>query len=160
MPAVRQPFHGLAAYWMFIAVFQPALAENLQVPILVLQDALAGLNKNAVAPILKPMPRHGRSPSSVAHATMRGHAAATVKILMEIGFARDNALNRVAETLAQLGIRPERGSGVVKASTVRSRCNEVSSDVGRHGEAAQQYDDGLIGSSFRIPEAMPRNTYS
>jgi hypothetical protein len=133
-------FYALAAYWMFVTAFRPALSENLQVPILTLQEALAGLNTNAVAPILKPTPRRGRSPSSVKHAVMKGHAAATVTILMEIGFGRDEALSEVAKLLARIGIRPERGSGVVKAVTVRNWCNEVSSDVGRHSEAARQYD--------------------
>ena len=114
--------------------------DNLQVPILTLQDALAGLNNNAVAPILKPVPRRGRAPSNVMHAVMRGHAAATVTKLMEIGFGPEEALSEVAKVVAQLGIRPERGSGVVRASTVRNWYNEVSSDVGRHGEAARQYD--------------------
>ena len=138
--AVRQRFMLSRLFWMFVAAFRPALMDNLQVPILTLQDALAGLNNNAVAPILEPVPRRGRSPSNVLHAVMRGHAAATVTKLMEIGFGRDEALSEVAKVVAQLGIRPERGSGVVKASTVRSWCNEVSSDVGRHGEAARQYD--------------------
>jgi hypothetical protein len=133
-------FYALAGYWMFVTAFRPALIENLQVPILTLQDALAGLNNNAVAPILRPVPRRGRSPSNVMHAVMRGHAAATVTRLMEIGFGRDEALREVAKVLSQIGIRPERGSGVVKAGTVRNWCNEVSSDIGRHGEAARQYD--------------------
>jgi hypothetical protein len=131
-------FYALTAYWMFVTAFQPALSENLQLPILNLQEALA--NTNAVAPIFKPTPRRGRSPSSVKRAVMRGHAAATVTILKEIGFGRDEALTEVAKVLAQIGIRPERGTGVLKAGTVRSWCNEVSSDVGRHGEAARQYD--------------------
>ncbi len=133
-------FYALAGYWMFVTAFRPALNENLQVPILTLQDALAGLNNNAVAPILRPVPRRGRSPSNVMHAVMRGHAAATVTTLMEIGFGRDEALREVAKVLSQIGIRPERGSGAVKAGTVRNWCNEVSSDIGRHGEAARQYD--------------------
>jgi hypothetical protein len=133
-------FYALAAYWMFVTAFRPAHSENLHLPILNLREALAGLDTNAVAPILKPIPRRGRSPSSVKHAVMRGHAAATVTVLMEIGFGRNEALTEVARVLAQIGIRPERGSGVVKAGTVRNWCNEVSSDVGRHGEAARQYD--------------------
>ena len=138
--AVRRPFVLSPAIGCSSPPFDSALSENLQVPILTLQDALAGLNNNAVAPILKPVPRRGRSPSNVMHAVMRGHAAATVTRLMEIGFGRGEALSEVAKVLAQIGIRPERGSGVVKASTIRNWCNEVSSDVWRHGEAARQYD--------------------
>ena len=52
-------------------------------PIVRLQDALAGLEQNRREPILKPIPRSGRAPSSGAYASLKGHAAATVQLLVK-----------------------------------------------------------------------------
>ncbi len=133
-------FTALGGLWQFVVLFDRPCAENLQVPILRLQDALHGLDNNLVSPIVKPIKRRGRAPSSYAHATLRGHTAGTVKILMDIGLSRTHAHREVAKLLANLGVRAERGSGGLTAATVRNWCDEVSRDVGRHGTAAQQYD--------------------
>jgi hypothetical protein len=50
------------------------------------------------------------------------------------------AFRAVANALAKQGIRAERGSGAVTATTVRHWCDEVASDVGRRGTAAMMYD--------------------
>jgi hypothetical protein len=133
-------FTALGACWMFVALFKRPLAESLQVPILRLMDALAALESGTVSPMMVPIRRRGRAPSSNAHATLRGHAAGTVRRLMDIGLSRAEAHKSVAKALANLGVRPERGSGTVTPSTVKNWCDEVSSDVGRRGVAAQMYD--------------------
>ena len=101
-----------------------------------------GSTNNLVSPIVKPIKRRGRAPSSYAHATLRGHTGSVfVKILMDIGLSRTHAHREVAKLLANLGVRAERGSGGLTAATVRNWCDEVSRDVGRHRPtAAQQYD--------------------
>jgi hypothetical protein len=79
-------FMFLGVYFMFIALFQKPLAESLQLPIVHLMDALVGLDNNLVSPIVKPIRRRGRSPSSHAYAALKGHAASTVGHLREAGF--------------------------------------------------------------------------
>ncbi|MGA7455107.1 MAG: hypothetical protein WBW73_28980 [Rhodoplanes sp.] len=99
-------------------------------------QALAALEQNNVLPILKPVPRRGRAPSSHGHAALKGHVAATVKRLTQTGMELKEAHRKVANELKKLGVRPGRGSGQVTANTVRNWCDEVASDVGRHGTAA------------------------
>jgi hypothetical protein len=102
-------FAALGVYWMFIALFQKPLAESLQLPILHLMDALVGLDNNLVLPIVKPIRRRGRSPSSHAYAALKGHAAGTVGHLREAGFRAEKAHQVVAQRLKKLGVHP--GSG-------------------------------------------------
>jgi hypothetical protein len=46
---------------------------------------------------------------------------------------------------------------MLKAATVRSWCNEVSSDIGRHGEAARQYDLWLTRpEEYKKNSEMPK----
>jgi hypothetical protein len=144
-------FTALAACWMFVVLFRGPRAETLEVPIVRLQDALVGLENNLVSPIVKPHPRRGRAPSSYAQLTLRGYVAGTVKRLVGTGLDLQGAYKLVAKRLDQLGVRPERGSGRVTATTVRNWCDEVSSDVGRHGAAAQAFD-----SMFARPEEQQR----
>ena len=54
-------FTALGACWMFVALFRQPLAESLKVPILRLQDALAGLESGSVAPMMVPIRRRGRA---------------------------------------------------------------------------------------------------
>jgi hypothetical protein len=131
---------ALGGMWQFIALFKAPLAELLHVPILNLQDALAALENNNVLPILKPVKRVGRAASSHAYTTLKGHAAGTVQRLLQVRLERRLAFRAVANALAKQGIRAERGSGAVTATTVRHWCDEVASDVGRRGTAAMMYD--------------------
>jgi hypothetical protein len=133
-------FTALGAMWQFIMLFKLPHAELLHTPILNLQTALAALEENNVLPIVKPVARHGRAPSSHVHATLKGHAAGTVRRLVETGLGRREAHQTVAKLLQHLSIRPERGSGSVTATTVRNWQDEVSSDVGRRGTAAMMHD--------------------
>jgi len=131
---------------MFITLFRTPFEEELYVPILRLQDALAMLDKNRVEPILKPVRRSGRAPSSNTYLCLKGYAATTAELLLQAGLARGDAHQRVATQLRRLGVRPERGSGTVTATTVRNWCDEVSSDIGRHGVAAMMYDKKLASN--------------
>ena len=134
-------FMALGAMWKFIVLFDRPHAEQLHTPILSLLDALATLEENNVLPIVKPVPRRGRAPSSHGHAALKGQAAATVKRLTQAGMPLKEAHKAVARELNKLGVRPERGSGPVTPNTVRNWCDEVASDVGWHGTAALMYAD-------------------
>jgi hypothetical protein len=136
-------FTALGALWNFIALFDRPYLEALQIPIVRLQDALVMLDDNRVEPILQPVPHSGRAPSSHSYAALKGHAAATVQRLLLTDLDRADAHEEVAKQLVQLGVRAERGSGVITATTVRNWVDEVSSDVGRRGTAAIMYDSML-----------------
>jgi hypothetical protein len=137
-------FTALAASWMFITVFRTPFSEELYVPILRLQDALAMLDKNRIEPIFRPVRGSGRGPSSYTHACLKGYAAAAVKL--QQGLTRADAYLAVATQLSELGVRPGRGSGVVTATTVRNWYYEVSSDVGRHDIPAVMFDKKLLSN--------------
>jgi hypothetical protein len=135
-------FSALGAFWSFITLFGGPLAENLHVPIMRLQDALLMLDRGRTEPMLKPVRRPGRAPSSETHASLRGHAAATVQLLQQAGLARADAHKAVATVLRQLRVRAARGPGTVTATTVRNWCDEVAR-VGRHGTVARMYEHKL-----------------
>jgi len=150
-------FTALGAMGQFIMLFKLPLAELLHMPILNLQTAMAALEENNVLPILKPVARRGRAPSSHVHATLKGHAAGTVRRLVEKGLGRREAHQTVAKLLKQLSIRPERGSGSVTATTVRNWQDEVSSDVGRRGTAAMMHDSMFSPLEQQSFSAMPQD---
>jgi hypothetical protein len=151
-------FCALGAFRSFIMLFRTPLKEALDVPIARLQEALEGVEFNRRDPILKPpVRRPGRAPSSYAYAHLKGYAAATVERLRQAGLRRVEAHRAVARKLSQLGVRPERGSGTVTATTVRNWCNEVSSDVARRGPAAVMYDDVLSSEEEKKFSALPKD---
>jgi hypothetical protein len=131
---------AMAATWRLVALFRQAYAENSFVPLLQLQDALQALDQNNVAPMLRPINRSGRSSSLDVRTALRGHAAGTVARLVEANVSPPDARALVAEALLALGVRPERGSKQITARTVRTWCEEVAEDVGRHRAAAIVYD--------------------
>jgi hypothetical protein len=153
----RGAFTALAASWMFITLFRTPFEEELYVPILRLQDALAMLDKNRVEPIVKPARRSGRAPSSNTYLCLKGYAATTVELLLQAGLTRDDACRAVATQLRQLGVRPERGSGPVTAITVRNWRDDVSSDVGRLGIAAMMYDKKLASNKREGFSELPKD---
>ena len=153
----RSVFGALGAFWSFITLFRTPLEQTLHVPILRLQDALLMLDQGQVEPMLKPVRLDGRARSSSGRAGLRGHAAATVQLLRQAGLARDDAYRAVATKLSHLGVRPERGSETVTATTVRNWCNEVSSDFGRGGTAAMMYDDRLAPKNLERFSSLPEN---
>ena len=146
---------ALGAMWQFIVLFKSPLTELLHVPILKLQDALAALGQNNVLSILKPVPRPGRAPSSDAYAALQGHAAGTVMRLRKTGLDPKQAYALVAKDLAKLGVRPQRGTNAITANTVRHWCDEVASDVGRHGTAATVYDPMFTAEEDTRFDALP-----
>jgi hypothetical protein len=151
-------FCALGAFRSFIMLFRTPLKGALDVPIARLQEALRGVEFNRRDPILKPpVRRPGRAPPSYAYAHLKGHAAATVERLRQAGLRRVEAHRAVARKLSQLGVRPERGSGTVTATTVRNWWNEVSSDVARRGPAAVMYDDVLSSEEEKKFSALPKD---
>jgi hypothetical protein len=120
---------ALSFYCRFIQLFRKPLEEELDVPILHLNDALRGLNDGRETPILQPIPKPkgGRSESSDVHNALKGIVAATAVYLCENGFKTPDARKALAQWLNKLGVRSERGSGDITAKTVRYWCAEVSS---------------------------------
>jgi hypothetical protein len=118
---------ALAFYCRFIQLFQKPLEEGLYVPILHLNDSLAGLNDNLVSPILQPIRKKGRSESSEVHNALKGLVAATVIFLCENGFRAPDAHKLVVQWLNKLGVRSVRGSGDITAKTVKNWCGGISS---------------------------------
>ena len=149
-------FMALGAIWKFIVLFDRPHAERLHTPILRLLDALAALEENNVLPIVKPVPRPGRAPSSHGHAALKGQAAATVKRLTQAGVPLKEAHKAVARELNKLGVRPERGSDPVTSRTVRNWCGEVASDVGRHGTAALMCADNFTDEEQKRFSALSK----
>ena len=131
---------ALGALWRFGTFFAAPLAEGLHTPICDLQTALEALEQNNVLPMLKPAARPGRAKASRGREALKGHAAGTVQRLLQAGIKPVDAHRRVAKELTRLGVRPERGAGVVTATTVRHWCDEVANDVNRQGPAAMIYD--------------------
>ena len=146
---------ALGAMWQFIFLFNSPLAQLLHLPILKLQDALAALDQNNVSPILKPVARPGRAPSSDAYVSLRGLAAGTVMRLRKLDHDPERARALVAKELAKLGVRPERGRGAITADTVRHWCDDVDSDVGRRGTAAIMYDLMFTAEENEKFQALP-----
>jgi hypothetical protein len=147
---------ALDAAWRLVALFKQPLSENLFLPLLHLRDALGKLDEGTVAPMLtKPVRRRGRTTSTDARAALRGHAAGTVERLVEAGLPLEDARALVAEALNERGVRPERGSGQITARTVRTWCEEVAADVGRHGTAAIVYDGMFTDDERRRFSGLP-----
>jgi hypothetical protein len=146
---------ALGACWRFVMLFEGPLAESLHAPILNLHSSLQALDCNLVTPMLKPVPRDGRAFSDDARAALKGCAAATVQRLLRTGLKSQDANLAVANRLSQLGIRPERGSGEITDRTVRTWCEEVARDVGRHGTAAQMYDSMFTSAEVDRFSALP-----
>jgi hypothetical protein len=133
-------FTAIGAMSQFIELFRPGVAEHLNVPILKLLDALAALDQNNVLPILEPVKRRGRPPSSHAYLSLQGHAAGTVMRLRKSGLDPKQACALVAKELTKLSFKLERGKGDITANTIRHWCDDVESDLGRRGTAAMTYD--------------------
>jgi hypothetical protein len=132
--------HSVETVVHFLSVFAPVISSRLHAPLGVLYDALMNLDDGKVLPLLKPAKRTGRTRASALRASLIGAAVFTVKRLTETRMEARNAHKAVANTLKGLGVKPARGSaGTITARTIRGWCEEVSADVGQHGEAAQAY---------------------
>jgi hypothetical protein len=151
----RGAIKALAAAWRFVALFKQPLADLLYLPLLQLQTMLMALDKGDVAPMLKPVRGPGRAVSSAARAALKGRAAAAVAQMMQTGLPQKQARDLVAKTLARLGVRPERGSGQITATTIRHWCDEVRADVGRHTDAAVVYDSVFTEEERALFSRLP-----
>jgi hypothetical protein len=147
---------ALTAFWQFITLFGSPLAENLHIPVVRLRDALAMLEHGKVEPILKPVRRPGRAPSSHSYAALKGAATATVDLLRQAGLDPEGAHRTVARVLRQPGVRPERGRDPVTGTTVKNWCDEISEDYGRRGTAALMHDLFLGDEQERF-SALPKD---
>jgi hypothetical protein len=127
---------ALSAVWQFIALFDQPFAAALHVPILQLEVALRALDDNNVDPMLAPVPRRGRAKSTDKRAALKGHVVGTVIRLISAGVTQQQAYDQVATALVKFGVRPERGSRPITATTVRHWCDDVVADVSRRGVAA------------------------
>jgi hypothetical protein len=149
-------FTALGAMWQFVVLFKSPHSQLLQVPILALQNALAALEDNNVLPILEPVTRSGRGPSSQAYATLIGFTAGTVKRLVQAGEDRKHAFEAVAKLLAKQGVQSQRGSGAITANTIRHWCDEIEVDVGRRTTGAKAfYSMFLPEENSRFDELHP-----
>ena len=151
-------FSALGAVWQFLVLFRNPLQETLHFPILRLQDALVHLEHGHAQLIVKPVRRSsgGRATSGHAYLSLKGHAALAVQQLTDIGLKHPEAREAVAKELRKMGVRTERRSGMISATTVRNWCFEVSSDVGKHGTAAMMHDSYSPEERERLL-AMPKD---
>ncbi len=124
----------------FLRLFREPLAENLEVPLLRLQDALAGLYENNVQPMLRQARRRGRAKESDAYQVLMGFAAGTAQRLKQAGLGRASAYRRVANILDKSGFKSARGGAPVSERTIRNWCQKVAEDVGSRGTARKSYD--------------------
>ena len=119
---------ALRAVWMFLARFRAA-RDGLHVPLLDLASALMALNANNVVPILKPSPRSGRAYDSPKRQALVGFAAGAVEQLRWTGMSPAEAHRAVAAELLKSGVKPARGTGPIRARTVRDWCDRVSAGL-------------------------------
>jgi hypothetical protein len=80
-----------------------------------------------------------------------------VELLVRIGLDPRDARRTVATELTKRGVRPERGSGTVTATTLRNWRDEISSDVGRHTAGAVNYDLAIAPAELATFGNMPKN---
>jgi hypothetical protein len=116
-----------------------------------------GCSKGATEPILEPVRRRGRAPSDPAYDSIRGHAVATVQLLLQTGLARGKAHQAVARHLQLLGVRPERGSGPITATTVRNWCDKIPSQVDPDSTAALMYHNKLAPEEMEMFSVVPKD---
>jgi hypothetical protein len=145
--------HSVETTIKFLSLFAPVISLRLHAPLGVLCDALMSLDDGKALPLLKPAKKLGRMRASALRGSLIGGAVFTVKRLTETGMKAPAAHQAVASALKRVGIKPARGRAEksITARTIRGWCEEVSVDVGRHGEAAQTYDL-LIKEGVALPK--------
>lgn len=146
---------ALGACTRFLWLFETTLSERLDLPIGALRGALFGLEENIVEHLLQPAAKVGRSGLSMARQALKGQVAAAVQRIIQAGISAPDARHLVARELNKRGLKPERGSGNVTATTVRHWCDEVEEDVGRRGPAAVAYDMTFTKEEIKRFAALP-----
>jgi hypothetical protein len=153
--------HSVETVLKFLSVFAPVISSGLHAPLAVLFDALMNLDEGSVLPLLRPRRKSGRSRANAMRGSLIGAVAFTVKRLTETGLNAPAARIAVARCLKGTGVKPARGrAGAITERTIGGWCEQVSADVGRHGEAAQTYDYLIAdprGSVTRLPPAQARH---
>jgi hypothetical protein len=126
---------ALRAVAEFIGQLQPVLHERLHLPLVALHDALESLDSNREKPILKATPKPGHPPASQLHQSMKGHAVFTARALCGLGMQTPRAYSLVAKELSKAGVKSRKGK--MTGDTIAQWDQDVATDVGRHGTAAQ-----------------------
>src|SRR5262249_15200652 len=132
--------HSVETTINFLSLFAAVISSSLHAPLGALHDALMSLNDGRVLPLLDPAKKTGRPRASAMRASLIGLVAFTVMRLTETGMQATAAHTTVARELEKAGIKPARGARMITARTIRGWCEEVRSDVGRHGGASQTYN--------------------
>jgi hypothetical protein len=132
---------AIEAVSKFLMLFRVVQDEQLHLPFAALDNALQALDQNVVLPLVTPKQRSGRGPATEGRQVSMGAAAYAVASLQRLGTNRQDACEAVAKELHACGVRPNRGSGILTARTVREWCDVVSVDYGRHTPAAQTFDE-------------------
>jgi hypothetical protein len=136
--------HALETVTKFLMMIcEPVRSEALHAPLAALFDALMHLDDGETHPMLHKAKLAQRARSSAGRDSLKGAVAFTVDRLRALGVAAPTAHRDVARVLATEGVAPARGKAPTTARTVRLWCENVSADVGRHGEAAKTFD-GLV----------------
>jgi hypothetical protein len=146
---------AVGALMRFIVLFKTPLSELLHVPAQVLHEALLSLDDNIVKTSLEPTKKRGRSRSSIAREALKGHVAAAAQRLLQAGMSTTGAHRLIAKELKKLGVKPERGSGDLTATTVGHWCDNVAEDVTRTGGAAHIYDSIFTEDEVKRFKALP-----
>jgi hypothetical protein len=95
---------AIAAAYNFIAAVAPQCSDKFNLINMVLVAALCDLDRGIATPLVKKN-GHGRDTDGFAYKEIRHLAAATMRSLMDIGFDRDQAANKIANTLTRNGLR-------------------------------------------------------
>jgi hypothetical protein len=101
------------------------------------------LDDGDVQPILREIKHPGRPRGSAGRESLKGTADFTVDHLVHVcGLSPEQAREAVAEVLRNEDVMAARGRfPETTARTVGGWCEDVAADVGRHGEAAQTFDE-------------------
>jgi len=148
---------AIEAVSKFLMLFRVVQDERLHLPFVALDNALKALDQNVVLPLVTPKQRSGRAPATEGRQVIIGAAAYVAASLQRLGTNRRDACEAVAKELRACGVRPNRGSGILTARTVREWCDVVSADYGRHTTAAQTFDE--LSAEFDMAlNNLPRET--
>jgi hypothetical protein len=148
--------HSVETAVKFLSVFSPVISSALHAPLGQLLDALLSLDDGRALPLLTPVKQTGRPRASALRGSLIGAAVYTVDRLTETGLPAHRARDAVARTLKAARVKPARGRAqIITRRTIRSWCEEVSADVGRHGEAAQTYDPLINDPSLSPATHLP-----
>jgi hypothetical protein len=113
----------------FLTMFKQPDAINIHTPVLHLINALMQLDNGVITkPLLERVvggPDDGRPPGDVRYNALIGMVAATVKKLRQFGVPLDRALQQVADTLVEHGVRTHQNKEIT-STTVSNWCKYVS----------------------------------